>query len=384
MGTIMERQKKDGAKSFTAVIRKKKGGKVVLTLSDTFQSRQAAERWMKKTERDLKGKGALDRAVAARQRKNWADVISDYCDASPEGFGKTKAANLSYLQRLDFGKLAVEETEEHDFFRLGQDLLNGVQAPPADPLADCPEHYTLKPRKPQTVNSYMATLRAVVSYGGPISKIDMPIAAFEIAMRTLKHQRMVGRSETRNRRPTFDELDRLLTHFLDRYRADRRRVPMHKVIGAAITLGHRQEALCRIPWDDIDEEKARLTIRNMKHPRRTQGNDVETWVTYEGMKMIMSMPREKDRVFPYSPDTVSRLFTEACQILGIKDLHFHDLRHEAISRFFEIGLGGGSRDIIMKYTGHSPDGSLSRYIHVEQVGHKYAGWKWWPILFAPL
>ncbi|MCA1287912.1 hypothetical protein [Salipiger bermudensis] len=61
MGTIMARQKKDGAKSFTAVIRKKKGGKIVLTLSDTFSSRQAAERWMKKTERDLKDKGALDR-----------------------------------------------------------------------------------------------------------------------------------------------------------------------------------------------------------------------------------------------------------------------------------------------------------------------------------
>lgn len=384
MGTIMARQKKDGRKSFTAVIRKKKGGKVILTLSDTFKSRQAAERWMKKTERDLKVKGALDRAVGARLRKTWADVIRDYCDASPEGFGKTKSANLSYLQRLDFGKLAVEETDEHIFFRLAQDLLNGVQAPPADPLVDCPEHYSLQPRKPQTVNSYMATLRTVVSYGGPISKVDMPIAAFEVAIRTLKHQRMIGRSETRNRRPTLDELDMLLTHFLDRYRADPRRVPMHKVIGGAITLGHRQEALCRIPWEDINREKARLTIRNMKHPRRTKGNNVETWVTDEGMKLIMSMPANKSRVFPYNPDTVSRLFTETCQILGIEDLHFHDLRHEAISRFFEIGLGGGSRDIIMKYTGHSPDGSLSRYIHVEQIGDKYADWKWWPILFAPL
>lgn len=88
MGTIMVRQKKDGAKSFTAVIRKKKGGKVVLTLSDTFPSHQAAERWMKKTERDLKGRGALDRAVAARHCKTWSDVIREYSEASPEAFGK--------------------------------------------------------------------------------------------------------------------------------------------------------------------------------------------------------------------------------------------------------------------------------------------------------
>ncbi|WP_158275088.1 tyrosine-type recombinase/integrase [Thioclava sp. NG1] len=384
MGTIMQRQKKDGATSFTAVIRKKKGGKVALTLAETFKNKTAAERWIRKTERALSEKGALDRAVAARHRKTWADVICEYCDASPEGFGKTKAANLAYLQRLDFGKLAVEETDDHDFFRLAQDLLNGVQAPPSDSEADCPEHYVLKPRKPQTVNSYMATLRTVVCYGGPISRVDMPIGAFEIAMRTLKHQRMIGRSATRNRRPSLDELDRLLTYFLDRYRADGRRVPMHKIIGGAITLAHRQEALCSLPWEDVNEEKARITIRNMKHPRETQGNDVETWVTEEGMKIINSMPRDHDRVFAFNPDSVSRLFTDACKVLGIEDLHFHDLRHEAVSRFFEIGLGGGSRDIIMKYTGHSPDGSLSRYIHVEQVGDKYADWKWWPILFAPL
>ncbi|WP_322866052.1 tyrosine-type recombinase/integrase [Aquicoccus sp. G2-2] len=384
MGTIMERAKKDGAQSYTAVIRKKKGGKVILSLTETFKSEQAAKRWIRKTERELKGKGALDRAVAARHRKTWADVIREYSDASPEEFGKTKTANLAYLQRLDFGNLAVQETDDHDFFCLAQNLLKGVQAPPADPKNDCPEHYELKPRMPQTVNSYMATLRTVVYYGGPISKIDMPVADFEVAMRTLKHQRMIGRSAIRNRRPTLVELDKLLTHFLDCYQADRRRVPMHKIIGGAITLAHRQEALCSLPWKDFDDGKARLMVRNMKHPRQTAGNDVETWVTQDGIKLINSMPRTSDRIFPYHPNTVSRLFTDACKILEIEDLHFHDLRHEAISRFFEIGLGGGSRDIIMKYTGHSPDGSLSRYIHVEQVGDRYADWKWWPILFAPL
>lgn len=60
----MARQKKDGAKSFTAVIRKKLRGKIILTFGDTFPSRQAAEHWMKKTERNLKGKGALDRPFA--------------------------------------------------------------------------------------------------------------------------------------------------------------------------------------------------------------------------------------------------------------------------------------------------------------------------------
>lgn len=61
-------------------------------------------------------KDAVDRAIAKRKRKTWVDVIDDYIAASPEGFGKTKTANLAYLQRLDFGKMGVDSTDSYDFF----------------------------------------------------------------------------------------------------------------------------------------------------------------------------------------------------------------------------------------------------------------------------
>jgi len=44
MGTIMARRKKGGAKRYTGVIRKEKGGRVVIALSGTFPSRQGARR----------------------------------------------------------------------------------------------------------------------------------------------------------------------------------------------------------------------------------------------------------------------------------------------------------------------------------------------------
>ena len=49
------------------------------------------------------------------------------------------------------------------------------------------------------------------------------------------------------------------------------------------------------------------------------------------------MPRRDDRIFPYSTDAISAAFTRACKVLGIEDLHFHDLRHEGVSRLFEMG-----------------------------------------------
>jgi hypothetical protein len=40
---------------------------------------------------------------------------------------------------------------------------------------------------------------------------------------------------------------------------------------------------------------------------------------------------------PLSTDAISAAFTWACKMLDIEDLHFHDLRHDGVSRLFEMG-----------------------------------------------
>ncbi len=84
MGTIVERPKKNGKPSFTAQIRKKKDGKIILNLVETFPSKRAAENWLKRREEALKKPGGLERALNAKARKTVADCISEYIDASPE------------------------------------------------------------------------------------------------------------------------------------------------------------------------------------------------------------------------------------------------------------------------------------------------------------
>jgi integrase len=54
-------------------------------------------------------------------------------------------------------------------------------------------------------------------------------------------------------------------------------------------------------------------------------------------------------------------------------LHFHDLRHEGISRLFEVGR---SIPQVAAVSGHRSWQSLQRYAHLRQTGDKYAGWKW--------
>ena len=49
---------------------------------------------------------------------------------------------------------------------------------------------------------------------------------------------------------------------------------------------------------------------------------------------------------------------------GLSDLRFHDLRHEAISRFFELGLNIPEVAVI---SGHRDPRMLFRYTHLRAV-----------------
>lgn len=66
-----------------------------------------------------------------------------------------------------------------------------------------------------------------------------------------------------------------------------------------------------------------------------------------------------------------------CRFLEIEDLHFHDLRHEGISRLFEIGY---TIPRAASVSGHRSWSSLQRYSHIRQTGDKYKGWKWLDIV----
>jgi integrase len=74
---------------------------------------------------------------------------------------------------------------------------------------------------------------------------------------------------------------------------------------------------------------------------------------------------------------ISTNFTRACQLLGIIDLHFHDLRHEGISRLFEMGK---TIPQVAAVSGHRSWSSLQRYTHLRQTGDKYVNWKWLPVV----
>ena len=65
-------------------------------------------------------------------------------------------------------------------------------------------------------------------------------------------------------------------------------------------------------------------------------------------------------VFPTTANAVRLLWQRITKEAGIVDLHFHDLRHEAISRFFELGL---TVPEVASISGHRDARMLLRYAH---------------------
>jgi integrase len=78
----------------------------------------------------------------------------------------------------------------------------------------------------------------------------------------------------------------------------------------------------------------------------------------------------KGSVFPgLTPNALKLAFRRAVERAGIADFHFHDLRHEAISRLFEKGLAVMD---VASISGHQDVRMLRRYTHlnVEDLAEK--------------
>ena len=80
------------------------------------------------------------------------------------------------------------------------------------------------------------------------------------------------------------------------------------------------------------------------------------------MTIIKALPRSiSGYLLPTSANALRLSWDRAKRRAEIEDLHFHDLRHEAISRFFEMEL---SIPEVALISGHKDYRMLARYTHL--------------------
>jgi len=123
----------------------------------------------------------------------------------------------------------------------------------------------------------------------------------------------------------------------------------------ALETGLRRGELLGATWGHLDPLLLHLSVPTSKtgHPR--------TVVLTEGARSLLVNRKGKDaeRLFPISANALRLAWVRLCKRAGVK-LRFHDLRHEAISRFFEKGL---TVPEVASQSGHRTLSSLQRYAH---------------------
>jgi integrase len=172
--------------------------------------------------------------------------------------------------------------------------------------------------------------------------------------------RLIGKARKRARRPTPEELEQLRDYFSRRDR--RSRIPMRSIMEFAVASARRESEICRLEWRDNDERARTGTVRDAKHPTAKEGNHRQFKYTPEAWTIVHAQPRSSAYVFPYDPRSVGAAFTRACHVLGITDLRFHDLRHEATSRLFERGY---QIHEVAQFTLHDSWNELKRYTNLK-------------------
>ncbi len=148
---------------------------------------------------------------------------------------------------------------------------------------------------------------------------------------------LIGKSTPRTRVPTDDEIERLLAYFTEQSQKKRTKIHMVPMILFALASTRRISEICRIEHGDIDWEKREYVVRDLKHPTKKKGND-KVFPLLDPMPEIIRMqPRltndPHERVFPYREKSAGQAYTVAKKRLGIENLHFHDNRREAITRW---------------------------------------------------
>ena len=100
-------------------------------------------------------------------------------------------------------------------------------------------------------------------------------------------------------------------------------------------------------------------------PTRYQnGDSKDVPLSPHALELLTDLPRnirEDQVVFPLHFEALKSSWRRACCRAGISDLRFHDLRHEATSRFFEKGLNVME---VAAITVHKDLRMLQKYTHL--------------------
>lgn len=299
-------------------------------LARSFASKVSAQNWARQTETQI-SQGDLGAGLDALRKTTLASLIARYRDT------------VTVLKKSQLSEtVLINSLLRHKFTGLSLAALSpGHFADYRDMRAQTV--------KASTINHDLAILNQI--YRLARSEWSIPVINPLAGLRRPKADR------ARNRRLMPGELA-LLLQSAEKCR-NRHIRPM---VEFAIETAMRRSEILGMTRANIDYEKRTLHI-----PETKTGNPRTIPLTANAVAILAK--QDGPRPFPMSVESFHMAWKRLIKRTGITDLHFHDLRHEAITRFFEMGLSVPEVAVI---SGHKDYRMLARYTHLrpEDVASK--------------
>ncbi len=300
----------------------------------TFTRKTDAVGWAADLERSLEG-GRTAGTIQAPTDMKLAMVIEAYL--TQVNTGRTNRYNLeriaSRIGGVSMRNLSALTVQEY----VDQRLKEGITG--------------------ATLSGDLSALSSVLKWARHSRKIDIDPDLAKDARTALTTARIDTRSQERERIPTQDEIDRICAWFDANPRMT---IPMPTIIRFAAASGMRLGEICRIRIEDVRWNEKAVMIRERKDPKRKARNDQLVPLVGEAFDIARQMAdgRTEGRVFPYDGKSAGTAWRRAVRACGIHDLHFHDLRHLAITELFRLGL---PIELVAVVSGHRDWKHLKRY-----------------------
>jgi integrase len=292
------------------------------SITKTFTQRKDALAWANTIESEIDRGVYVDRSIA--EQTILGDLLDRYsADILPSLRGEKSEQSRLRLLRAHFSLFSLAQIKSHDLAEYRDMRLTHVG--------------------PQSVKHELGLLNRVLKIAHIEWGYTLPHGIPAVSLPKLPHGR--------ERRLQGDEEAVLLKEL--------RQTPIvQNIVCIAIETAMRRSEILNIERGHIhiDQRLLAIPVTKTNTPRTIP-------LSSRALEAINQLISLLGNTYPrFRADSVTQSFSRACKRSNIVNLHFHDLRHEATSRFFEKGLNIMEVSLI---TGHRSLAMLHRYTHLK-------------------
>ncbi|MGK2740837.1 tyrosine-type recombinase/integrase [Tepidicaulis sp. LMO-SS28] len=322
------------------------------SVSRTFETLSEAKEWARIEEGRITGDDYVDRRRSQRTSLKEACDVYEAEGIRPSPDSANKKSKLRYWRATEFADWSIVSIQPKNLIDWRGEVLDEDSADEGEVCGPDAEV------KPATVVQRLNVLSGVYKHWRATRDMTVMNPVIATVRPSVKNDR--------SRRVYFEEEKELLAAVRQSSRPW-----LETAVIVSIESAVRQGELAKLIWGNVylsgrnpyldlpaRDTKTRMA-RRVPLSRRAV-NVLRSWKKESQAERVVG---PATRVFCVeTPRSIGRAWREAVSHDEFPDLHWHDLRHEAISRFFE---NTDLKDLeIMSISGHQDTAMLKRYTHL--------------------